>query len=384
MDCGWRLAKFSWRLLRSAPGLIVLGFGLSLAGLLAGYAVIALPRVHGASTIALAGLCFAAMLIATFLQMALTLIADDALDGSRTTVIEALGESRQQFAAIAGWATIATSAQIALLLLGQALPARVGPFVSLAAAAWGFGIVFVVPVLALDLSTPREALRESVAVMRRRWGEQFAGSFGIGGVAALATIAPSILLGVGAHRNHVNPGSGDLAVIVGAVLLAGVFVIAATTFQVFAVTLYRDGTIGLPNAGRYVERRPRRKSWIIRIGLAIAALLLTLAFVGAILGPEPAPKESKVALPARYAAWVTAGMPVVYEGHRVGEVKASEISGEDNVISFEVEAPYRSLESSTSITLSEFEGRPCLLIVPRGQAPAQPSESSASLDAGAV
>jgi hypothetical protein len=245
-------------------------------------------------------------------------------------------------------------------------------FISLASFAWSFGIVFVIPMLALELLNPLEALRETPELLRRRWGEEFAGMFGIGAVATLASIVPGILIGLGAHYNDVEPGSGTVAVLIGAVALGAVAALTATTAQAFAVTLYRDGSVGLPDAPAYVERRPRRKSWIVRICLAIVAVLLAAALIGSILGPSPAQREFKVAFPASYAGWVTPGTPVVYEGRRIGVVKSSEVSRESAVVSFEVESPYEKLKGESSITLSEFEGSPCLVIVPRGQDPPLP------------
>jgi hypothetical protein len=382
MDCGWRLAKRSWRLLRSARTLIALGLGLSLSAGVVAYADLALRRGHGGSLAALVGLAFAGALSAVFLSVMLALTADQALDGSRMTLFEAGAEARERLASVLGWTAIATSVGVGLLLLGSVLPARAGFFLSLAAAGWSFATFLVVPMLALDLATPIEALREVPFLVKQRWGEEFAGLFGIGGVAALASIPVGILLAAGAHRDRIAPGSADLAVVSGAIGLAAIFVLASTSAQVFAVALYRDATVGFPDTHAYVERRPRRRSWVVRIGLVLLAGLLTLAAVAAILGPRPTGKEFKISLPTRYARFVTAGMPVVYEGHEVGEVQGSEISGENDVISFEVEDQYRSLETSTSITLSGFEGRPCLLIVPRGQAPPAPAENGGTPSAG--
>jgi hypothetical protein len=80
-------------------------------------------------------------------------------------------------------------------------------FISLAGFTWSFCTVFVVPMLALELLTPLEALREAPELLRRRWGEEFAGMFGIGAIVVLAAIVPGILLSLGAHYNHLEPGS---------------------------------------------------------------------------------------------------------------------------------------------------------------------------------
>lgn len=377
MDCGWRLAKLSWRLLRTDPRLIALALALVPCSAVVAYADLALPKVGGASIFLLVALAFLATLAVTFVQVMLALSADDALDGSSMTLAEAGLEARERIAAIVGWAAIATAVQL-LLVLSQALPDRIEFLASLAASAWGFGIVFVVPMLALLAATPGEALAESPALIRRRWGEVFAGFFGIGGVAFLAAIPVGILIAAGAHRNEIAPGSADLAVVIGALLAVAIVALATATGQILTVALYRDAAVGFPSAQDYVERRPRRKSWIVRIGLFLLAGILALTIVAAILGPRPRPHEQKVAFPATYARLVTAGMPVVYDDRKVGEVTASAISGGRDIVSFEVESPYDELQGSSTVTISAFEGAACLVILPRGQAPPAPG----GLDAG--
>jgi hypothetical protein len=367
MDCGWRLAKLSWRLVRTHLALLVLGLGFAVFAGFAGAAALSVAQRGGGFAVAAEGL--AALFLGVLLQTALVFAADDALDGGRMLLREALGDARERLGAIAAWTAVAFAIQVTLFFLLAELSNRGGLLVSLGAFAWSFGTVFVVPMLALEQLRPSEALRDAAPLLRRRWGEEFAGAFGIGGVTALAAIPAGILVGAAAHRNHLDQGSGDLALAIGSVLLLAVFVASATVSQTFAVALYRDGTLGYPDARAYVERRPRRKSWIVRIGLFLLSAVLVLGIVAAILGPQPHPSEQKVAFPAAYARWVTAGMPVVYENHEVGEVTASEISGGRDIVSFEIESPYDELQGSSTITVSAFKGGSCLIIVPSGQAP---------------
>jgi hypothetical protein len=355
--------------------MLALGLAYALGSIGIGIATLSLPRAHGASILVLLVLGLVAAAIAVFFQAGITFAADEALDGDRMTAREALGDARERLGALLAWALIAVAVQLFFGLLVN-LSSRFGMLVSLVAFAWSFCTVFVVPMLALELLSPREALREAPELLRRRWGEEFAGMFGIGAVAALASIVPGILLSVGTHYNHREPGSGTAAVVIGAVALVAIAVMTATTAQAFVVALHRDGTVGFPDELAYVERRPRRKSWIVRIGLAIGAVLLAAAVIGAILGPSPAKREFKVSFPASYSGRISTGMPVVYEGRRVGVVKGSEISGESAIVSFEVEPPYETLKGETSIALSEFEGGPCLVIVPSGQSPPLPQSAS--------
>jgi hypothetical protein len=371
MDSGWRLAKQSWRLARGSRSMLALGFVYGFSSVGMGIATLSLPRAHGAAILPLVLVGLVAAGIAVFFQAGITFAADEALDGDRMSAREALGDARERFGTLLAWALVVVVVQLIFALLVN-LSSRFGMLISLATFAWSFCTVFVVPMLALELLTPLEALREAPALLRRRWGEEFAGMFGIGAIAVLAAIVPGILLSLGAHYNHLEPGSGTAAVAIGAVALLAIAVLTATTAQAFVVTLYRDGTVGFPDELAYVERRPRRKSWIVRIVLAIGVVLLAAAVIGAILGPRPAKREFKVSFPASYAGWITPGMPVIYEGQRIGVVKGSEISEAGDVVSFEVESPYETLKGETSITLSEFEGGPCLVIVPRGHGPPLP------------
>ena len=351
--------------------MLALGAAYALASVGIGAATLSLPRAHGAAVLVVLGLIAAA--IAVFFQAGITFAADGALDGERMTAREALGDARDRLGSLLAWALIVVAVQLLLALLLN-LSSRFGLFISLAGFSWSFCTVFVVPMLALELLTPLEALREAPELLRRRWGEEFAGMFGIGAIAVLAAIVPGILLSLGAHHNHLEPGSGTAAVVIGAVALLAIAILTATTAQTFIVALYRDGTAGFPDELAYVERRPRRKSWIVRIGLAIGTLLLAVAVIGAILGPSPAQREYKVSFPAAYSSRISTGMPVVYEGREVGVVKGSEISGESDIVSFEVESPYETLKGESSITISEFEGGPCLVIVPSGQSPPLPQD----------
>lgn len=367
MDFGWALAKYAWGLARRNRTLLALGFP---AGLFLGAASLinlALTApAHGFTPMAvvlLAGFTFAAV----FLQTALAFAADAAIDGDDLGWRDALAEARWRLGSVIGWAAILAAVAVAGDLLVRI--ERLEMVVWLLTAGWSFLAFLVVPAIAVDLATPGEALHEARELLRDRWGEQFAGLFGIGAVTALAAIPVAILIGAGASRNDADPGSGTLPIVLGAVLGIGVLGLATATFQSFAVALHRDATVGMPGALAFVERRPKRKSWVVRIGIVILVGLLTLGTIGSLVGPRPQPKEFQTHFPVRYAAAITAGMPVVYEGTQVGEVKRSEISGDEDRVWFTVDDDYRSLQDSTTITITMFEGRPCLAIVEPGQAP---------------
>jgi MFS family permease len=376
MDFGWGLAKFAWRLARGNRVMLGLGFPAALLLSAAGIANanLASPKHHG-SVFGLALVLVAGMVGGLFFQTALAFAADGAIDGDRLSWRDALAEARWRFPAVLGWAMIATAVGL-LLALGLYVQ-RLGFTAWLAGIAWSFATVFVVPMLALDLANPLEAMREAPHLLRDRWGEEMAGIFGIGAILILAWIPGGILIGVGNSHNHADPGSGTLPVLVGALLVVLTLGFAVATFQTFAVALYRDATVGFPDPHAFVWRRPKRKSWVVRIGTVILVGVLTLGLIFSIAGPRPKPKEFHTGFPARYAIAISAGMPVVYRDEQVGEVQRSEISGDEDIVWFTVDAEHRALQSSSSVTLSFFSGRPCLAIVQAGERPPG-SDSGAS------
>jgi hypothetical protein len=377
MDFGWGLAKFCWRLVRANRVLIGLGLPSALFFVAAGIGNgnLASPN-HDGSTIGLALLLFAGMLGGLFFETALAFAADAALDGERLSWKDAVAEASWRFSAILGWAMLA--AAVGLLCAIGLHVYRLRVIAWLAAEAWWFATVLVVPMLALDLAGPVEALREVPHLLRDRWGEQLAGLFGIGAVFALACVPGGILIGVGSSHNQIDPGSGTLPILIGALLLAVPACLAFATYQAFAVALFRDATTGFPDSYAFVARRPKRKSWIIRIGTVLMVGLVGLALIFSIAGPRPKPKEFRTGFPATYAVAISAGMPVVYQGEEVGEVRRSEISGGEDVVWFTVDDEYRSLQAASTVTVSIFAGRPCLAIVLAGEAPPVPGPESAS------
>lgn len=367
MDFGWGLAKLAWRLARRSRILLALGFAVGLFLALPLYANPSLfaPGSHG-SPLVLLLLGFVGTVGGLLFQTALTYVADAALDGERLGWRDALADARWRLGAIFGWALILTA--VALLLAATIHVRRLGFPVALIGFGWSFAITLAVPVLALDLAGPVETLSEAPRLLRDRWGEAFAGLFAIGGLSALAWIPIGILIGLGSSHNRLEPGSGTLAIVIGAVLALFLLPLVLTTFQVFAVALYRDATVGLPGAP-FVGRRPKRKSWVVRIATVIVIGLLSLGLIGAIAGPSPQ-TQFHTSFPASYAGSIDAGMPVVYRGSEIGEVKRTEISGSDEVVWFTIDTDYRSLRSTTSISISYFQGRPCLLVYAPGEEPA--------------
>lgn len=186
-----------------------------------------------------------------FFNTALVGAAMIRLEGGDPTVGDGLRIARSKIGVILGYAAIA--ATVGLLL--KAIEERVGflgrivtGFIGM---AWTFATFLVVPVLVARDVGPIDAVKESVVLLKRTWGENVVGNVGIGlafGLVTMAVVFVSIALVVGAAA----VGGATLAIIVGivaALAIALVAVIQAALSGVYSAAVYRYAVDGQAPAG---------------------------------------------------------------------------------------------------------------------------------------
>jgi hypothetical protein len=152
---------------------------------------------------------------------------------------------------ILGYAAIA--ATVGLLL--RAASERAGVFgrilIGLLGMAWTVGTFLVVPVLVTRDVGPIDAVKESMTLLKRTWGENVAGNVGIGLAFGLLTglvVVASIAMVFGAAAL----GGGKLAlvaIILAVMAIAGVAVVQAALSGVYAAAVYRYAVDGQAPAG---------------------------------------------------------------------------------------------------------------------------------------
>lgn len=121
------------------------------------------------------------------------------LNGGDPTVRDGFRIANSRFGTIIGYALIAATVGMVL----KALSRRRGMvrFISsILGMAWNLATYLVVPVLAAEGLGPIAALKQSVSLLRRTWGEQIIGNFGLGlifgiaGFLVVAAVVPIIIL----------------------------------------------------------------------------------------------------------------------------------------------------------------------------------------------
>src|SRR5690606_12092796 len=128
-----------------------------------------------------------------FFNTALVGAAMIRLEGGDPTVSDGLRIARERMGAILGYAAIAATVGLVL----RALEERAGFLgrivIGLIGLAWTLATFLVVPVLVSQNVGPVEALKESVRLLKRSWGENLAGNVGIGLAFGLITAVVAIV-----------------------------------------------------------------------------------------------------------------------------------------------------------------------------------------------
>ena len=186
-----------------------------------------------------------------FFQTALTGVALMHLRGEPTSVGAGFSLARSRLPQILGYALIAATVGLVLRMVQERL-GLVGRFVvGLIGLAWTVATFLVVPVLASKEIGPVDAVKHSVELLKRSWGENLIGQGGIGVVFGLlmffAVLVGALLVG-GAVATHsiAMVVAAAVIVVMGFILLG---LIQASLQGIYAAALYRYAEAGEASVG---------------------------------------------------------------------------------------------------------------------------------------
>lgn len=186
-----------------------------------------------------------------FFNSALVAAAMIRLEGGDPTLADGFNAAKARMAPILGYAAIA--ATVGLIL--QALKDRDNNFIvrmigSGLGVAWTLSTFLVVPVLVQQNVGPIEAIKQSVNLLKRTWGENAIGNVGLGlvfGLIMVGVIIAGVLLVILAAS--VSAGLA-IAIAVLVVLAAiGLGIIQSALAGIYSAALYRYATVGEAPAG---------------------------------------------------------------------------------------------------------------------------------------
>lgn len=185
-------------------------------------------------------------IIINFCNAALVGAALMRLRGGNPTVGDGFRLAADRMGPILGYSLI--SATVGVIL--QAIRDRGGTLgeigAGLAGGVWGIVTYLVLPVLVVENIGPVEAIKRSGSLLRRTWGEQIVGGFGLG----LAIVAGAIIAAaIGVPIILLGNAIGSLALIVVGVivlvaLLATAAIIGSALKGIYTAALYRYAADG--------------------------------------------------------------------------------------------------------------------------------------------
>lgn len=169
------------------------------------------------------------------------------LDGGDPTVRDGLQIATKNLSSILGYALIAASVGVLLRVI-KGKTGIVGRILStLGGLTWSLATYMVVPVLVTRGVDPIEAIKDSTRILKRTWGEQIAGTFGIGFFFGIVTViytiivVPVIIILVIAGTPLVLLLAAAGLVIIGYIVLA---LISSALKGIYSAALYRFATTG--------------------------------------------------------------------------------------------------------------------------------------------
>jgi hypothetical protein len=234
-------------------------------------AVLLLPSAtadsaHTWPMLVVAGLAgYAATAVATYFNVALVSCAARSFHGEDTSAGEGMRAANARLGSILLWALIASLVGMVIRAVEQR--AGLGSIVArLLGAGWAIATYFVIPVLVFEQVGPADAVRRSIATVRRSWGESLIGNVGLG-IATFLLALPLIGVGLlGAALVGASPAAGVGLLVVAAGLGVVLLVVSSAMGQIYktAVYLYAEtGEIAGYSSelleGAFRDKRRRRR-----------------------------------------------------------------------------------------------------------------------------
>lgn len=206
--------------------------------------------------------------VVTYFNAALVGTALLRLDGKNSRAGDGFRLASRRFGAILGYAVIAATVGVLLTLIrnrGQTFGRAVA---SVGGLAWSIATYLVVPVLVSENRGPIDAIQRSSTMLKRTWGEQIAGTIGMGAVFGLIILV-SLLISVPLAMLALSAQlvSAALALVtIDLLLLVLISVVSGALRGIYTAALYRYATGSGPDGwfdadlvrGAFLTRQAQR------------------------------------------------------------------------------------------------------------------------------
>jgi hypothetical protein len=254
----WQLVKYSWAFLRRNkifmvfPLLSAVGAFMATITLLlpAGVMLGIMSGGFSADSANVMGYVLAFVFylvvytISIYFNVALAGAVLKELDGEEATVRDGLNIANNRFGLIVQYAAVSATVGVVL----NAVRERGGIIGSIAASlfgmAWNLVTFFVIPMLVVENKSIIDIIRDSGSLLKRTFGEQVAGGFGVGAVVSIVSILV-VLVGVLLIMLVINtPALLALVIALLVLTLVVIALVGSTLSSIYRVLVFRYAQSG--------------------------------------------------------------------------------------------------------------------------------------------
>ena len=192
--------------------------------------------------------------VVIFFNTALISCVHARLEGRAMTVGEGLAIAARHIVPILAWAFIAATVGLILHMI-QERSGLLGQIAAgIAGGVWSLVTLFVVPVMIFEDKGVLAAMKESLGLFKKTWGESIAGSISIGLVFAAVGVVGFLVVLAALFTG--NLAAMAVAVALFIVLIAVLAIVSSAINGIFVIALYtyaKTGTVPAPYPGDLVR-----------------------------------------------------------------------------------------------------------------------------------
>lgn len=172
-------------------------------------------------------------------------------DGQDPTIADGFRTANERLPQILAWTAVAAFVGALLSMIEQRLGLVGRIVIKLIGATWAIATYFVVPILAAQGLGPKDAMKESVSMLKKTWGEGLVGNMALGIVGYIGFV---IIVFTAVIAVYYTQSLDSLAITLGVLATAALglillVIIQSTLSQIFLAGLYRYASTGEVPAG---------------------------------------------------------------------------------------------------------------------------------------
>lgn len=193
---------------------------------------------------------FVNFFVITFFNSALIACAIRKFNGESATLKDGLGVAVSRLPQILAWSAVAATVGVVLQMVQERLGFVGKIIMNLIGMVWTIATFFVVPVLVVEKVGPITAIKRSVEILKKTWGESLITNLGIGAVTGVMVLLGVLFLVGGGVLSIVMNSPWPIAIIGGLFLvyILAISLISTTLKGILLAATYQFAATGsVPN-----------------------------------------------------------------------------------------------------------------------------------------